>query len=60
MPISTIHYKKCKHCGKLFPVVIGDCLDSYEIIELLHPICGECKAKEVKATLRKLLKGGPR
>ena len=58
MPISTTHYRKCKHCGKIFPVVIGDCLDGHELIELLHPICNECKGKEMKAKLKKLLKGG--
>ena len=43
MPLSTTHYRKCRTCGKIFPVIIGDCLDGYEVIELFHPICGECK-----------------
>ncbi len=58
MPISTTHYRRCRTCGKVFPVVIGDCIGSYEFLMLLHPVCGECKEKEVEEKLKKLFKGG--
>ena len=58
MPISTTHYRRCRTCGKVFPVEIGDCIGSYEFLMLFNPVCDECKEKEMKAKLKKLFKGG--
>ena len=58
MPVSTTHYRRCIRCGKRFSVIIGDCIGGYEFLMLFYPVCDECKAKEVKAKLKKLFRGG--
>ena len=56
MPIANPNYRKCRSCGKLFLVMVGDNLDGTELSKMLYPICDQCRAKEAKSMLSKLFK----
>lgn len=43
MPISTLHKRKCRLCGKSFYVCIGDCITMKDIMNLNRSICDECR-----------------
>lgn len=49
MPISTWRKRKCRKCGKVEYILVGDCLYGDEFM-----LCDTCRAEQAKSLEQKL------